>query len=134
MNSSIIFMMLGFSVRHTYYIHMCMFMYLACCTLLYIYICTLAIYVCTAKDKGLVRVSPADVARYWRHVAANNSWGSTHPGHGLMPLGLHGDDGQYNEAGDAVTLVTLNFPLERDNDSPLNLKVAVVPYAILLYI
>ena len=98
-----------------------------------VYICTLA-YVCTAKDKGLVRVSPADVARYWRHVAANNSWGSTHPGHGLMPLGLHGDDGQYNEAGDAVTLVTLNFPLERDNDSPLNLKVAVVPYAILLYI
>ena len=65
-------------------------------------------------------MSPTDVARYWRHLAERNAWGSTHEGHGRMPIGLHGDDGQYNEAGDAVTLVTVNFPLERDNDSLLN--------------
>ena len=72
-----------------------------------------------AKDKGLVRVTPPDVARYWKHLTEWTSWASTHPSRGLMPVGIHGDDGQYNEAGDAITLVTLNFPLERDNDSIL---------------
>ena len=31
-----------------------------------------------------------------------------------MPVGMHGDDGRYNKAGDRVIVVTMNYVLSRD--------------------
>lgn len=45
------------------------------------------------------------------------SWAKGDPGAmgRLTPLGVHGDDGQYNAAGDKLIVVTLNFLLAKES-------------------
>ncbi|CAE7578654.1 unnamed protein product [Symbiodinium sp. CCMP2592] len=61
-----------------------------------------------------VEISTEIVDGYWQHLAAHQNWAGVHPGYGYMPIGIHGDDGRYNNAGDRVIIVTLNLILARD--------------------
>ena len=66
------------------------------------------------KETGRVRIPQCAVDEFWQHCSEHTSWGAMHVNYGQMPIGIHGDDGQYNQAGDAITLLTLNFVLARD--------------------
>ena len=68
-----------------------------------------------AQETNKVETTTEMVESYWQHLAARQSWAGVHPGYGFMPIGLHGDDGRYNQMGDRVIIVTLNMILGRDS-------------------
>ena len=71
-------------------------------------------YFLQVEETGRVRIPQSAVEEFWQHCSEHTSWGAMHVNYGQMPVGIHGDDGQYNNAGDAITLLTLNFLLARD--------------------
>lgn len=58
--------------------------------------------------KGLLPA--ADVDKFWTHAASTGvDWGREHPAtHRHRPMGLYGDDCQFDENQNALVVVTLN--------------------------
>ena len=71
--------------------------------------------VISTQDSGRIAIPQESVQEFWDLVTQTAQEFATHPGRGrLQPLGLHGDDGQYNAAGDKLTLLTVNPLLLRE--------------------
>ena len=75
----------------------------------------------SAEDTGRLRVSAAEISRYWAHTASRHPLGKNVVGFAEQanPLGVWGDDGRFNRAGQKLVLFTVNALLHnssRDSD------------------
>ena len=68
------------------------------------------------KESGRVQIDRSEIDRFWQHMEQYTSWTKHHGActDRMVPLGLHGDDGQYNSAGDKLIVTTVNFLLEKE--------------------
>ena len=68
------------------------------------------------KESGRVQIDRSEIDRFWQHMEQYTSWTKHHGActDRMVPLGLHGDDGQYNSAGDKLIVITVNFLLEKE--------------------
>ena len=75
--------------------------------------------------KMLGKVSaPAELRKFWRHFKTRTDpsvrWPHYFKRHGVIPMGLHGDDCRYTETNQKIICVSLNFLLdERQERYPL---------------
>ena len=72
--------------------------------------------------QNLVEVSGEAMRTYWQHMVDNQvSWALAHPGKfSHYPIGIYGDEGQINKAGDKCVVVTLNLLLDSRGDGFLH--------------
>ena len=72
-----------------------------------------------------VVIDDTEIEDYWGHMLWRGvPWAVQHPAAGWKrkpcPLGIYGDEGQINKAGDKVVVCTMNFVLDARHDGSLH--------------